>query len=111
MKHLLFLKNKMILKYFPELNGLDKITMESTALKLMEEAGELSQVISKFRGLNGEKVDMSEKEIIEKMVSELLDVMQVCATMTYILEREYSINIEEKLQDHLDKLKRKGYVK
>ena len=53
----------MLFKYFPELNGLDKITMETTALKLMEEAGELSQAISKFRGLNGEIVNMSEKEI------------------------------------------------
>ena len=74
----------MLFKYFPELNGLDKITMETTALKLMEEAGELSQAISKFRGLNGEIVNMSEKEIVEKIVSELLDVMQVCATMTYV---------------------------
>ncbi len=65
----------MLFKYFPELNGLDKITMETTALKLMEEAGELSQAISKFRGLNGEIVNMSEKEIVEKIVSELLDVM------------------------------------
>ena len=57
----------MLFKYFPELNGLDKITMETTALKLMEEAGELSQAISKFRGLNGETVNMSEKEIVEKI--------------------------------------------
>lgn len=85
----------MLFKYFPELNGLDKITMETTALKLMEEAGELSQAISKFRGLNGEIVNMSEKEIVEKIVSELLDVMQVCATMTYVLQKKYDINMEK----------------
>jgi NTP pyrophosphatase (non-canonical NTP hydrolase) len=101
----------MLFKYFPELNGLDKITMETTALKLMEEAGELSQAISKFRGLNGEAVNMSEKEIVEKIVSELLDVMQVCATMTYVLEKKYSIKMEDELAKHIDKLKRKGYVK
>lgn len=101
----------MIFKYFPELNGLDKITMESTALKLMEEAGELSQAISKFRGLNGETVNMSEKEIVEKIVSELLDVMQVCATMTYVLQKKYDINMENELEHHIEKMKRKGYVK
>lgn len=101
----------MLFKYFPELNGLDKITMETTALKLMEEAGELSQAISKFRGLNGETVNMSEKEIVEKIVSELLDVMQVCATMTYVLQKNYNINMESELEKHIDKLKKKGYVK
>lgn len=101
----------MLFKYFPELNGLDKITMETTALKLMEEAGELSQAISKFRGLNGETVNMSEKEVVEKIVSELLDVMQVCATMTYVLEEKYSIDMEEELKKHIEKLKKKGYVK
>ena len=101
----------MLFKYFPELNGLDKITMETTALKLMEEAGELSQAISKFRGLNGETVNMSEKEIVEKIVSELLDVMQVCATMTYVLQKNYNINMESELEKHISKLKKKGYVK
>ncbi len=101
----------MLFKYFPELNGLDKITMETTALKLMEEAGELSQAISKFRGLNGEIVNMSEKEIVEKIVSELLDVMQVCATMTYVLQKKYDINMEKELEQHIKKLKNKGYIK
>ena len=55
--------------------------------------------------------NMSEKEIIEKIESELLDVMQVCATMTYVLEKKYSIGMEEELKKHIEKLKKKGYVK
>lgn len=101
----------MIFKYFPRLNGLNKITMETTALKLMEEAGELSQAISKFRGLNGEKIELTEHDVLEKIVGELLDVMQVCATMTYVLEDNYEIDIEKSLKEHVDKLKKKGYVK
>lgn len=101
----------MIFKYFPKLNGLKKITMETTALKLMEEAGELSQAISKFRGLNGEEVNMTEKEIVEKILSELIDVMQVCATMTYVMEDKYEIDMEEALKEHIAKMKRKGYLK
>ena len=101
----------MIFKYFPKLNGLNKITMETTALKLMEEAGELSQAISKFRGLNGEKVEMGEKEILEKITGELLDVMQVCATMTYVLEDNYDVDVEKSLEAHIDKLRKKGYIK
>ena len=101
----------MNFKHFPKLNGLEKITMETTALKLMEEAGELSQAISKFRGLNGEQVNMSEDEVLEKIVLELLDVMQVCATMTYVIEDSYKIDINEALEDHIKKLKSKGYIK
>ncbi|BDU50000.1 MazG-like family protein [Haliovirga abyssi] len=101
----------MNFKYFPKLNGLNKITMETTALKLMEEAGELSQAISKFRGLNGEKVNMTEEEVLEKITGELLDVMQVCATMTYVIEEKYDINLDDALVKHLKKLKDRGYVK
>lgn len=100
----------MIFKNFPKLNGLRNITMETTALKLMEEAGELSQAISKFRGLNGEKVEMSDEEILDKIVSELLDVMQVCATMTYVLEENNNIDLEKSLKEHIKKLAKKGYT-
>lgn len=97
-------------KDFPRLNGLKKITMESTALKLMEEAGELSQAIAKFRGINGEEVVHSEKEIAEKISSELLDVMQVCASMAYVLEDEYEINMNELIDEHIQKMRDKGYL-
>lgn len=101
----------MLFNYFPKLNGLSKITMETTALKLMEEAGELSQAISKFRGLNGENIELTEKEVLSKIVDELLDVMQVCATMTYVLEDKYGADVEAALEKHVEKLKKKGYVK
>lgn len=101
----------MVFNYLPKLNGLSKITMETTALKLLEEAGELSQAISKFRGLNGEKIDMSEEEVLNKILMELIDVMQVCATMTYVLEEKYNIDLDAALLEHVKKLKKKGYVK
>ena len=50
----------------PRLNNL-KPNIESTTLKLMEEAGELAQLIGKFRGLNGEKYEMDEKEVIDRI--------------------------------------------
>jgi NTP pyrophosphatase (non-canonical NTP hydrolase) len=94
----------------PKLNNLTP-SLESTALKLMEEAGELAQAIGKFRGLNGESVTLSEKEIMEKISEELLDVAQVAVSMMFVLEEKYNINIEEKLKEHIEKLKRKGYIK
>jgi NTP pyrophosphatase (non-canonical NTP hydrolase) len=94
----------------PRLNNL-KPNIESTALKLMEEAGELAQIIGKFRGLNGEKFAMEEKEVIEKMSEELLDVAQVAVSMMFVLEETYNVDIEEKVQQHIQKLIRKKYIR
>jgi len=94
----------------PKLNNLEP-TLESTALKLMEEAGELAQVIGKFRGLNGEVVHMDSEEIFDKISMELLDVAQVAISMMFVLEDKYDIDIDKKVQHHLSKLIRKGYMK
>jgi len=94
----------------PKLNNLTP-TIESTALKLMEEAGELAQAIGKLRGLNGETINMEEEKIIEKISRELLDVAQVAVSMMFVLEEKYGINIEKKVNEHINKLKLKGYIK
>jgi NTP pyrophosphatase (non-canonical NTP hydrolase) len=94
----------------PKLNNLEP-NLESTALKLMEEAGELAQVIGKFRGLNGEVVHMEADEIFDKISMELLDVAQVAISMMFVLEDKYGIDIDEKLEHHISKLIKKGYMK
>ena len=93
----------------PRLNGLNP-TMESTALKLMEEAGELAQCIGKFRGLSGEKIHMEENHVIEEIARELLDVAQTAVTMMFVMEENYNINIDQMLENHVEKLLRKGYL-
>ena len=93
----------------PKLNNL-KPNMESTALKLMEEAGELAQLIGKYRGLNGEELYMEESLVMDKIAEELLDVAQVAVSMMFVLEDNYEISIEKKLEDHIEKLVGKGYI-
>ena len=93
----------------PKLNQLSP-TLESTALKLMEETGELAQVIGKFRGLSGEIVNMDNDTIIREIARELLDVAQTAVTMMFVLEDEFGINIDSAVQDHVSKLERKGYL-
>ncbi len=100
--------NKKIIA-LPKLNNLSP-TMESTALKLMEEAGELAQAIGKFRGLNGENVSLQEQQVMEKITEELLDVAQTAVSMMFVLEDNYGINIEHAIEEHIEKLKRKGYL-
>ncbi|MBI9014378.1 MAG: MazG-like family protein [Clostridiales bacterium] len=93
----------------PKLNNLQP-GLESTCLKLMEEAGELAQVIGKFRGLNGEREVLDQHKLVEKISEELLDVAQVAVSMMFVLENEYNINIHDKLDEHIEKLIRKGYI-
>ena len=52
----------------PRLNQLQP-SMESTALKLMEETGELAQVIGKYRGLSGEHIEGYSQDEIMYMIS------------------------------------------
>lgn len=94
----------------PKLNNL-KPSIESTALKLMEEAGELAQLIGKYRGLNGESCKMEENQAVERIAEELLDVAQVAISMMFVLEENYSIDIQEKVNSHIEKLIGKGYIK
>lgn len=93
----------------PRLNNLSP-TLESTALKLMEEAGELAQAIGKYRGLNGEAVAWGEEQVMKKITEELLDVAQTAVSMMFVLEELYEINIDKALEGHIDKLAKKGYL-
>ncbi|MCL1805915.1 MAG: MazG-like family protein [Clostridiales bacterium] len=85
-------------------------TLESTALKLMEEAGELAQAIGKYRGMSGETGFPEEKQVVQLIVEELVDVAQTAVTMMYVLEKKYDVDIEETLQRHLEKMLQKGYM-
>jgi NTP pyrophosphatase (non-canonical NTP hydrolase) len=76
----------------------------------MEEAGELAQAIGKLRGMSGEKVESSEKETMEAIVNELLDVAQTAVSMMFVMEEQYQVNIDESLEKHVGKLRRKGYL-
>jgi NTP pyrophosphatase (non-canonical NTP hydrolase) len=92
----------------PRLDGL-RPTLESTALKLMEEAGELGAAIGKYRGLSGERA-MPADEALARVALELLDVAQTAITMMFVLEETYGIDVDGAVRAHLDKLRRRGYL-
>ena len=93
----------------PRLNRLSP-TLESTALKLMEEAGELAQAIGKFRGMNGEPTRREESQVVECILQELLDVAQTAVSMMFVLEDQHQVDIEKAITVHIEKLKKKGYI-
>lgn len=93
----------------PKLDNLAP-TMESTALKLMEEAGELAQAIGKFRGLSGEQVQVDAAEVQAAITRELLDVAQTAVSLMFVLEEQYGVDIQQALEEHIAKLRAKGYL-
>lgn len=96
--------------HLPKLDGLNP-TMESTALKLMEEAGELGAAIGKVRGMSGERVVMENEAALRHVAEELLDVAQTAVTMMFVLEDRHGVHISEILDSHISKLVRKGYLR
>ncbi len=94
----------------PKLNNLSP-TIESTAIKLMEEAGELAQAIGKLRGLSGEAKKYGEKEVMIIITRELLDVAQTAVSMMFVLEEQYGVDLERACDEHIKKLIKKGYLK
>ncbi|MDI6877883.1 MAG: MazG-like family protein [Desulfitobacteriaceae bacterium] len=92
----------------PRLNRLSP-SLESTALKIMEESGELAQAIGKFRGLSGEHQRIEEQEAMQMVAQELVDVAQTAVTMMFVLEEQYGIDLAVVLEEHLTKLRQKGY--
>ncbi|HBW34926.1 MazG-like family protein [Desulfosporosinus sp. BICA1-9] len=92
----------------PRLNRLSP-SLEGTALKIMEESGELAQAIGKFRGLSGEQQRFEEEEAMQMVARELVDVAQTAVTMMFVLEEQYGIDLETILKEHIIKLRHKGY--
>lgn len=92
----------------PRLNRLSP-SLEGTALKIMEESGELAQAIGKLRGLSGEQQRMEEEEAMQMVAQELIDVAQTAVTMMFVLEEQYGIDLDAVLKEHLTKLRNKGY--
>jgi NTP pyrophosphatase (non-canonical NTP hydrolase) len=91
----------------PQLDGLQP-TLESTALKLMEEAGELARAIGKGRAMNGEQE--TDPNWLSNVAEELLDVAQTTISMMFVLSEQYGMNLDEAREKHLAKLKEKGYL-
>ncbi|MBQ3421601.1 MAG: hypothetical protein IJH34_08010 [Romboutsia sp.] len=86
---------------FKRLNGLSP-TINSTFTKLEEEKGEVAEIVGKLRKMNGEKTKKLNSCIIyEKLLEELMDISQVCATMIYILTDSFNILIDD-TKFHID---------
>lgn len=86
-------------------------SMESTAIKLMEEAGELAAAIARFKGYSGIQIATQDRrELARDCARELLDVAQTAITLMFVLEEQYGVDVESARSEHIEKLVRKGYL-
>ncbi|UOF89236.1 nucleotide pyrophosphohydrolase [Fodinisporobacter ferrooxydans] len=92
----------------PRLNGLNP-TLESTLIKLQEELGEVARVLGKYRGMSGEQ-PLDQAIVNRELAMELLDVAQTAATFMYVLS-DQGVDLESVYQEHIEKLKGKGYIR
>jgi len=94
----------------PHLNKI-RPSIESTAIKLMEETGELAAAIARFRGYGGVQVgNRDHRELANDCARELLDVAQTAITMMFVLQEQYDIDVETVVAEHVQKLIDKGYL-
>lgn len=94
---------------FPILNGLTPTTINCT-MKVLEEVGELMQMIGKHSGVSGEKQTMSDEVRIRRTIFEALDVAQSAVTMAHTLCELYELSLESFVERHESKLRQKGYL-
>jgi NTP pyrophosphatase (non-canonical NTP hydrolase) len=76
--------------YLPKLNNLTP-TLDSTLLKIMEEAGELARAVLQFlpyenMPFDERKLSPVAEELLAEVAAELLDVAQTCVTMLFVME-------------------------
>jgi len=90
----------------PRLNGLVP-SVESTFRKLVEEQGELSEAILIWREQQGTPYA---RKALHEVAAELIDVAQTCISLTFVLESAVALDLQDLLDDHLEKLRRKNYL-
>lgn len=95
---------------FPILNGLTP-TIESCTMKVLEEVGELMQLIGKGQGKSGESGRVTDLIWAISSVKESLDTAQAAITMACTLCKEYDIDADAMMVEHDKKLREKGYLK
>lgn len=81
----------------PKVNWQDKNwAIPGQIKKILEEAGEVAEAIAEEDPVN--------------TIREALDTMQTCATLIDMVQAEWDMPIERFLEEHVEKLERKGYL-
>lgn len=92
---------------FPICNGLTP-TEQSCTLKLLEEVGEVMELIGKKSKASGEVVGSFDAG---DLIMEYMDVAQSAVTAIFVLCEKYGYELKIVAETHEQKLREKGYLK
>lgn len=95
---------------FKKLNGLTP-TEQSCTFKLLEEVGEVMEIIGKWSGLNGENKTYNQLSVDSGLIDEYMDVAQAATTAVRVLCEKHGISVNEVMKKHEQKLRERGYLK
>ncbi|MBO8171465.1 MAG: nucleotide pyrophosphohydrolase [Bacillaceae bacterium] len=87
------------------------VTLDNTVLEISVGVGRFAQWIGKFSGASGETRVKTQEEIWKGCGLNLLHIAQCCFTMLYILQQTFLMDTDLLVQEHIEKLKKRGYVK
>jgi len=97
----------------PKLNNLTP-TLESCTMKVLEETGEVMQLLGKGQRKSGESKDsilvIDDTEYGILLACEAMDLAQSAVTMMYETCRRFGIIEEDVIKAHKEKLLAKGYM-
>jgi len=97
----------------PKLNGLNP-TLESCTMKVLEETGEVMQLLGKGQRKSGESKNsilvIDDKEYGILLACEAMDLAQSALTMMYEVCGKFGIIEEDIIRSHEEKLLLKGYL-
>lgn len=84
--------------------------IEDAMSKIISSMGKIAQ-LGKFLGDNGEVASIDSEEAIEKYINQLFKIIGFSYSLLHILDDKYNIDICKLFDEHVAKLKRRGYLK
>lgn len=89
----------------------DNYGLLAQTMQLSEEVGELAESVGLLTGATGKrKARGGHMEAGRRVIEEVLDIMQVCAGLLYILQARDGHNMDVQHRQHISKLQQRNYI-
>lgn len=90
-----------------------EMNLNDTFDSIIESCGNYAQLMGKYSRLNGEtklQKEITEEEIVEECLKNLIKIAQVSLNLLRFMSEKYNIDLEQIFEEHIQKLKSRGYL-
>lgn len=84
--------------------------IQVTINKIISLLGDIAK-LSKYIGANGEVPSINISNSNSRYIHNLLQILKECFNLLYFMKEKYSIDLDILFSDHIDKLKKRKYLK